>query len=78
MSKEQREHFHNFAVALQMLCHTYGVAIVNQDEYGMAIVPFPIEAKTPGLFEVYTIYPNGIESDDSEKNPVVWREDGQL
>ena len=65
---EQEEHFHNFAVALQMLCHTYGVAIVNQGEESMAIVPFPIEMKTAGLFDVYTISPDGVTR----------REDGQL
>jgi hypothetical protein len=76
-TEERRNHFDKFADALRLLCNDYGVAIVNQDEYGMAIVPFPINVKTPGFFDVYNITPNGVNREEGD-SPAQWRDEGYL
>jgi len=57
-NEERIRAFLNDVVAV---CESHGMAIINQDEYGMAAVPFPEERPTAAIVEVYAVYPGGYE-----------------
>lgn len=66
-----------FADDVVALCKKYGVAIVGLDDDGLAIVPFPTHVKTPGLFNIGTITPDGL-TNITDLFAVAWMEDGYL
>jgi len=67
----------DFVIDLCALCKRHQVAIVNADEDGMYIVPFPIQVQTAALINITEITPDGL-TDLTNAMAVTWMEEAHL
>jgi len=69
IAKPTEKELRAFLDDLVAVCERHGMAICNQDDYGMAAVPWPTERFNPTICEIYNITPDGYVSYYDGANP---------